>query len=82
MRLSEAKRHKHGQMPGDVAKCAKIAMREKKPKYLLHVNEDANRMFRRVYKEKSVTKQRQRDRGVVSHETVCQIDCHCDKHRE
>ena len=60
MSASEAKRHKHGQLPGDVCKAEKIALRERKAEAHGFFN-DVCGSFRRFIKGRSVTKQRQRD---------------------
>ena len=62
-KLSESKRHKHGQLPGDVCKAEKIAMRERKAEPHGFFK-DVCGSFRRFIKERSITKQRQRDKKL------------------
>lgn len=72
---SEAKRHKHGHLPGDRPKATLIAYREKNGRARRHLEELFREarivkrlasVFRRVIKEKSATKQRQKDKKIVS----------------
>ena len=60
---NEAKRHKHGQLPGDVCKAEKIAMRERKAEAHMFFKNVCG-SFRRFIKERSITKQRQRDKKL------------------
>lgn len=61
--LTEFKRVKHGQQPGDVPKRTKIAMREK-----FQEIGKAAKAFRRYLSEKSRTVQRRRDRRAYERE--------------
>ena len=61
-RQNEHKRHKFGQMPGDLSKRTKIAMLEG-PAGL--VDDPHARAFRRMLKKESKAKQRHRDKKEV-----------------
>jgi hypothetical protein len=71
--LSEHKRIKHGQHPGDYIKKRKIAMREKRVPFRIYWGGDAfttisvkcAKAFRNFFKFKSKKRQRQRDKDEI-----------------
>jgi hypothetical protein len=67
--LNEAKRHKMGHLPGDLSKQTKITLREGRLGFDIrdestYLSTRHAQSFRRVLKEKSITKQRQRDKKL------------------
>lgn len=68
--LTEFKRIKHGQQPGDVSKRTKIKMREKKIPAAVSpwqtITAPQAKAFRRFLQHKSKKRQRQRDKEVIA----------------
>jgi hypothetical protein len=68
--LNEAKRHKHGQMPGDICRKGKIRLKERRrlAEGPYNSNEDSDlsrehaQGFRRMMKQRSLARQRLRNK--------------------
>ena len=72
MHRNEHKRVKHGHVPGDIHKQAKIAMRENKGSIIINgyhvISEAASKVYRRMLAKKSKKRQRRRDRERIQDE--------------
>jgi hypothetical protein len=66
---NEFKRVKHGQIPGDLGRKSKIAMREKRTPIQVRsdvvIEETQAKSFRQTLTEKSKTVQRRRDKKAI-----------------
>ena len=70
---TEFKRIKHGEMPGDIHRKRKIAMREKHVPFVIdygggygqEIDEKSAKTFRRFLQDKSKKRQRRRDKEVI-----------------
>jgi hypothetical protein len=66
---NEFKRVKHGQIPGDLGRKSKIAMREKRTPIQVRsdvvIEEKQAKSFRQTLTEKSKTVQRRRDKKAI-----------------
>lgn len=71
--ITEFKRVKHGELPGDISRWAKIRMRENKGRKgtafnlwpWQRLNEKLSKSFRRYLLDKSRTVQRRRDKEAI-----------------
>lgn len=70
--MQEHKRVKHGDLPGDYSKRAKIRMREKRglpfrPFPWIEIGERCAKAFRKIVQDKGRTVQRRRDQQAIQH---------------
>lgn len=76
MKLSEFKRVKMGQQPGDISRRSKIKMRESSEEIQIHfsktafqtIGEKAIKVFNAVLNKKSKKVQRRRNKDVINYE--------------
>ena len=67
--LTEFKRIKHGELPGDISRRAKILMRERGGRFNVfpwqYISENCAKVYRRFLQDKSKSRQRRRDKQAI-----------------